>query len=111
VSLPLIAKQTGRTLLTGSADLPPEALQAVKDGQIFALSSPEHWMKGYIALHLLIKAKRTCTAVPEGWWDSGNLLVDKRTSTRSWASRRPRPARRGSRRRSESSWRARRCLR
>lgn len=77
VSLPLIAKQTGRAFLAGSADLPPEALQAVKDGQIFALSSPEHWMKGYIALHLLIKAKRTCTAVPEGWWDSGNLLVDK----------------------------------
>jgi ribose transport system substrate-binding protein len=77
VSLPLIAKQTGKTFLAGSADLPPEALQAVKDGQIFALSSPEHWMKGYIALHLLIKAKRTCTAVPEGWWDSGNLLVNK----------------------------------
>jgi ABC-type sugar transport system substrate-binding protein len=77
VSLPLIAKQTGKKFLAGSADLPPEALQAVKDGQVFALSSPEHWMKGYIALHLLIKAKRTCTAVPEGWWDSGNLLVDK----------------------------------
>jgi len=77
VSLPLIAKQTNRTFLAGSADLPPEALQAVKDGKIFALSSPEHWMKGYIALSLLIKAKRTCTAVPEGWWDSGNLLVDK----------------------------------
>jgi len=77
VSLPLIAKQTNKTYLTGSADLPPEAVQAVVDGKIFALSSPEHWMKGYIALHLLIKAKRTCTAVPEGWWNSGNLLVDK----------------------------------
>lgn len=77
VSLPLIAKQTGRTYLAGSADLPPEAVQAVKDGGLFALSSPEHWMKGYIALHLLIKAKRTCTPAPEGWWNSGNLLVDK----------------------------------
>lgn len=77
VSLPLIARQTGRTFLAGSADLPPEAVQAVKSGSIFALSSPEHWMKGYIALHLLIKAKRTCTAVPEGWWNSGNLVVDK----------------------------------
>jgi ribose transport system substrate-binding protein len=77
VSLPLIAKQTGRTYLAGSADLPPEAVQAVKAGTIFALSSPEHWMKGYIALHLLIEAKRKCTAMPEGWWNSGNLLVDK----------------------------------
>ncbi len=78
VSLPLIAKQTGRTYLGGSADLPPEAVQAVKEGGVlFALSSPEHWMKGYIALHLLIEAKRTCKPIPEGWWNSGNLLVDK----------------------------------
>ena len=77
VSLPLIAKQTGRKFLAGSADLPPEAVQAVKDGSLFALSSPEHWMKGYIAVHLLIEARRKCTPVPEGWWNSGNLLVDK----------------------------------
>ncbi|MPY38834.1 sugar ABC transporter substrate-binding protein [Streptomyces phyllanthi] len=77
VSLPLIAKQTGRDYLAASADLPPEALQAVKDGSLFALSSPEHWMKGYIAMHLLIEAKRTCKAVPEGWWNSGNLLIDE----------------------------------
>jgi len=77
VSLPLIKKQTGRTFLAGSADLPPEAVAAVQSGSIFALSSPEHWMKGYIALHLLIQSKRTCTPLPEGWWNSGNLLVDK----------------------------------
>jgi ribose transport system substrate-binding protein len=78
VALPLIARQTGRTYLAGSADLPPEAMQAVKEGDVlFALSSPEHWMKGYIALHLLIESKRTCKPVPEGWWNSGNLLVEK----------------------------------
>jgi ribose transport system substrate-binding protein len=77
VSLPLIKKQTGMTFLAGSADLPPDAVAAVKSGAIFALSSPEHWMKGYIALHLLIQSKRTCTPLPEGWWNSGNLLVDK----------------------------------
>ncbi|RSM64285.1 ribose ABC transporter substrate-binding protein [Actinoplanes sp. ATCC 53533] len=77
VSLPLIKKQTGRTFLAGSADLPPEAVAAVQSGSVFALSSPEHWMKGYVALHLLIQSKRTCTPVPEGWWNSGNLLVDK----------------------------------
>jgi ABC-type sugar transport system substrate-binding protein len=78
VALPLIAKQTGRGYLAGSADLPPEAMQAVKEGGVlFALSSPEHWMKGYIATHLLIDAKRKCKPVPEGWWNSGNLLIDK----------------------------------
>lgn len=78
VALPLIAKQTGRTYLAGSADLPPEAMQAIKEGSVlFALSSPEHWMKGYLAMHLLIESKRTCEPVPEGWWNSGNLLVDK----------------------------------
>jgi ribose transport system substrate-binding protein len=78
VALPLIASQTGRKYLAGSADLPPEAMQAVKDGTVlFALSSPEHWMKGYIALRLLIESKRTCKPIPEGWWNSGNLLVDK----------------------------------
>jgi ribose transport system substrate-binding protein len=76
-NLPLIEKQSGRNFMIGSADLPPQALTAVQDGKVFALSSPEHWMKGYIAMHLLIQAKRTCTPIPTGWWDSGNLLVDK----------------------------------
>ncbi|HEX9342560.1 MAG TPA: sugar ABC transporter substrate-binding protein [Actinomycetota bacterium] len=77
VSLPLIEQQTGKHFLAGSADLPPQALTAVKKGQIFALSSPEHWMKGYIAMRMLIQSKRNCTAIPEGWWNSGNLIVDK----------------------------------
>jgi ribose transport system substrate-binding protein len=77
VSLPLIKKQTGMTFLAGSADLPPDAVAAVKSGAIFALSSPEHWMKGYIAMHLLIESKRKCQPIPEGWWNSGNLLIDK----------------------------------
>jgi ABC-type sugar transport system substrate-binding protein len=77
VSLPLIKKQTGQNFLAGSADLPPEAVAAVKSGSIFALSSPEHWMKGYIAMHLLIESKRKCQPIPEGWWNSGNLLIDQ----------------------------------
>ena len=77
VSLPLIEKSSGKKFLIGSADLPPQALQSVKDGTIFALSSPEHWMKGYIAMWLLIHSKRTCTPLPEGWWNSGGLVVDK----------------------------------
>lgn len=77
VSLPLIEKQTGVQFMVGSADIPPEALTAVKNGQIFALSSPEHWMKGYIAMYELIHSKRTCSALPVGWWNSGSLIIDK----------------------------------
>lgn len=75
-NLPLIKKQSGREFLIGSADISPESLGNVKNGSVFALSSPEHWMKGYIAMNQLIKSKRTCSPLPTGWWDSGNLLVD-----------------------------------
>jgi ABC-type sugar transport system substrate-binding protein len=77
VSLPLIQQQTGRKFLAGSADIPPEALKAVKDGHLFALSSPEHWLKGYVAMRLLIESKRTGKPMPTGWWNPGTLIVTK----------------------------------
>ncbi|MEV7008153.1 sugar ABC transporter substrate-binding protein [Streptosporangium sp. NPDC051022] len=77
VSLPLIQQQTGRKFLAGSADIPPEALKAVKDGYLFALSSPEHWLKGYVAMRLLIESKRTGKPMPSGWWNPGTLVVNK----------------------------------
>lgn len=78
VALPEIMKKTGRKFLAGSADVPPQALQNVKNGSLFALSSPEHWMKGYIAMKVLIDHARKCTALPDGWWNSGNLLITKK---------------------------------
>lgn len=77
VSLPLIQKQTGRTFLAGSCDVDPAALKAVKDGSLFALSSPEHWLKGYIALQLLIEHQRTGKKLPSGWWNPGTLVVTR----------------------------------
>lgn len=76
-NLPLIKSQLGRAWAAGSADISRKSLENVKSGSLFALSSPEHWMKGYIAMDRLITAKRTCTPLVSGWWDSGNLLVDK----------------------------------
>ncbi|RFS86506.1 sugar ABC transporter substrate-binding protein [Actinomadura spongiicola] len=76
VSLPLIKKQTGRKFLAGSCDLDPAALKAVKDGSLFALSSPEHWLKGYIAIQMLIQSKRDGKKLPEGWWNPGTLVVN-----------------------------------
>ncbi|WP_199487343.1 sugar ABC transporter substrate-binding protein [Actinomadura spongiicola] len=76
VSLPLIQKQTGRKFLAGSCDIDPAALKAVKDGSLFALSSPEHWLKGYVAIELLAKSKREGKKLPEGWWNPGTLIIN-----------------------------------
>jgi len=76
VSLALIQKNTGRKFLAGSCDPDVAALQAVKDGYVFALASPEHWMKGYIALRLLADHKRTGKELPKGWWNTGSLVVN-----------------------------------
>jgi ribose transport system substrate-binding protein len=78
VSLPLIKKKTHGKWLAGAADISPQALNGVKNGYLFALSSPEHFMKGYIAVHEIIKQDRTCKKMPSGWWNSGTLLINKK---------------------------------
>jgi ABC-type sugar transport system substrate-binding protein len=75
VSLARIQQRTGRRLLVGGADVDPVALQAVKDGRVYALADPEHWLKGYIAIALLARRARDGTALPKGWWDPGAALV------------------------------------
>jgi ABC-type sugar transport system substrate-binding protein len=75
VSLARIEKQTGRKLLVGGADVDPIALQAVKDGRVYALADPEHWLKGYIAIALLARQARDGKALPKGWWNPGASLV------------------------------------
>ncbi len=75
VSLARIQQRTGRHLLVGGADVDPVALQAVKDGRVYALADPEHWLKGYIAIALLARRARDGTALPKGWWNPGASLV------------------------------------
>jgi ribose transport system substrate-binding protein len=75
VSLARIQERTGRKLLVGGADVDPVALQAVKDGRVYALVDPEHWLKGYIAIALLARQARDGKALPKGWWDPGAALV------------------------------------
>jgi ribose transport system substrate-binding protein len=75
VSLARIQEQTGKKLLVGGADVDPIALQAVKDGRVYALADPEHWLKGYIAIALLARRARDGTALPKGWWNPGASLV------------------------------------
>jgi ABC-type sugar transport system substrate-binding protein len=75
VSLARIQQQTGRHLLVGGADVDPVALQAVKDGRVYALADPEHWLKGYIAIALLARQARDGLRMPKGWWNPGASLV------------------------------------
>lgn len=76
-SLALIQKQTKKKLLVGGFDLEPEALQAVKDGYVKALMSPEHWMKGYIGMKQLLTQTQGGAKLPKGTWNSGGLLVTR----------------------------------
>jgi ribose transport system substrate-binding protein len=78
VSLARIQQRTGKRLLVGGADVDPVALQAVKDGRVYALADPEHWLKGYIAIALLARRARDGTALPKGWWNPGASLVTAR---------------------------------
>lgn len=76
-SLFQVEKKTGKHLLVGADDLDPNALNGVAQGYVTALVSPEHWLKGYLAISLLYQAKADGKALPTGWWDPGSLVVDK----------------------------------
>lgn len=76
VSLALIQKNSGRRYLVGSCDPDAQALVAVKEGYVAALASPEHWLKGYLAVRLLAERARGGTPLPQGWWNPGGLIIN-----------------------------------
>src|SRR5690349_10284130 len=41
------------------------------------LVSPEHWLKGYIAVRLLAQRAQAGRALPQGWWNPGTLVVNQ----------------------------------
>jgi ribose transport system substrate-binding protein len=51
-------------------------MQGVKDGLVKALISPEHWLKGYLAIKLMAHAKLEDKPLPEGVWNSRALEVN-----------------------------------
>ena len=75
-SLYQIEKKTGKHYLVGADDLDPNSLAGVAQGYVQALVSPEHWLKGYIAVSLLAEHALKGTKLPTGWWDPGALVVD-----------------------------------
>jgi ABC-type sugar transport system substrate-binding protein len=77
VSLSRIQRATGKKLLVGACDLDKVAMEGVKDGLVQALISPEHWLKGYLAIKLMAQAAQEGKDLPEGMWNSGALEVNK----------------------------------
>ena len=75
-SMAQIEQHSGKHYLVGADDLDPTALQGVANGLVTALVSPEHWLKGYIAIDLLAEHALTGKALPTGWWNPGYLVVN-----------------------------------
>jgi ribose transport system substrate-binding protein len=63
--------------LTAAFDLNQTGLQAVQNGVNYALVDPEHFLKGYVAMRLLIEHALHGTAIPKGWWNPGAQLVNQ----------------------------------
>jgi ribose transport system substrate-binding protein len=76
VSFNRIAKTNGKKYLVGACDVDPIALQAVKNGNVYALGDPQHWLKGYIAMSLLAEKAKDGKDIPKGWWNPGSAVVD-----------------------------------
>jgi ribose transport system substrate-binding protein len=61
--------------VNGAFDLNAAGLSAIKRGINTACMSPEHFLKGYVAIRLLAESALKGTKLAEGWWNPGHLLV------------------------------------
>jgi ribose transport system substrate-binding protein len=64
----------GKYLVAGT-DVDAKTLEDVKAGLDFVTIDPEHFIKGYIAMWLLIQSDRGQT-LPSGWFETPGLVVD-----------------------------------
>lgn len=76
VSMALVQQRGNLKFLAGGMDLEPPAIEAVQNGYVTALVSPEHWLKGYIATKILADHAENGTAIPKCTWDTGGLVVN-----------------------------------
>jgi ribose transport system substrate-binding protein len=74
-SLARIKTANNGKYLTGAFDLDPAGIQAVQNGVNFGFVDPEHFLKGYIAMRLLIEHALHGTTIPTGWWNPGAQLI------------------------------------
>ncbi|MEU4245624.1 substrate-binding domain-containing protein [Actinoplanes sp. NPDC026619] len=75
-SLARLKRETRGTWLSGGFDLDAKTLEAVKDGTNFATISPEHYLKGYVAMRLLAESVTKGADLPQGWFYTPGLVVD-----------------------------------
>jgi ribose transport system substrate-binding protein len=75
-SLARLKKEVHGSFLTAGFDLDAKTLEAVKDGTNFVTISPEHYLKGYVAMRLLAEAVKAGKDLPTGWFDEPGLVVD-----------------------------------
>lgn len=64
------------TYLVAGTDVDPQTLQDVKAGLDFVTIDPEHFLKGYIAMALLIESVKDHKPLPSGWLDTPGMVVD-----------------------------------
>ncbi|HEX7738466.1 MAG TPA: sugar ABC transporter substrate-binding protein, partial [Marmoricola sp.] len=64
----------GKYVVAGT-DVDAKTLEDVKDGSLPFTIDPEHFLKGYIAMQLLIDHKRGAKQ-PEGWLETPGMVVD-----------------------------------
>jgi ribose transport system substrate-binding protein len=74
-NLAAVRRRTHGRWLAGAFDLDPKSLAGVKDGQLFALMSPEHFLKGAIAGRLIAQHAKGGADLPEGWIYTPGLTV------------------------------------
>ncbi|GAA2123914.1 sugar ABC transporter substrate-binding protein [Actinomadura napierensis] len=76
-NLARLKEQRHGRYLTAGFDVDPKTLDAIKRGTNFAGIDPEHYLKGYIATALLIKAVRDGKGkLPSGWFKTPGLVMD-----------------------------------
>ena len=74
VSFVDIERSTHKHYLVIACDVDPTAIGGVKDGEIFGLGDPHHFLKGYIAMYILNHYARTGKLI-KGWWNPGSGTI------------------------------------
>ncbi|RLV47695.1 sugar ABC transporter substrate-binding protein [Nocardioides mangrovicus] len=70
-----IKQQQGGKYLVAGFDVDAKTLEYVKQGVLFCTLDPEHFLKGYIAMKLLIDGNRG-KKMPTGWFKTTGLVVN-----------------------------------
>jgi ribose transport system substrate-binding protein len=75
-NLAAIRAETRSRWLAGGFGVDRRTLQAIKDGQLFAAVSPEHFLNTAVAGRLMAEHARGARPLPEGWLVTPGLVVD-----------------------------------